>query len=91
MDRHLYHTPPPPQIKQPKTFLRLMAYYLLVLISVSAITHVLARLWPRNITPVADCGMCVSYRRSTTPVLSSFTSGSLVPPSTMTTTSAWWM
>lgn len=93
MDRHLYHAPPPhtPQIKQPKTFLRLMAYYLLVLISVSAITQMLARLWPWNITPVADCGMCVSYRRSTTPVLSSFTSGSLVPPSMMTTTSAWWM
>lgn len=82
---------PPPQIKQPKTFLCLMAYYLLVLISVSAITQMLARLWPWNITPVADCGMCVSYRRSTTPVLSSFTSGSLVPPSMMTTTSAWWM
>lgn len=40
---------------------------------------------------VADCGMCVSCRRCTTPVLSSFTSGSSVPPSMTTTTSAWWM
>lgn len=39
---------------------------------------------------VADCGMCVSCRRCTTPVLSSFTSGSSVPPSMTTTTSAWW-
>lgn len=83
-----------PKQNNPRCLIRLMAYYLQVLISESAITQMSAmpaRRWQPHIMPVADCGMCASCRRCTTPVLSSSTSGSSVPPSMTTTTSAWWM
>lgn len=92
MVRQPYHTP---RTKQAKTSHRLQG-----------LLPVRSHLWKRHylnvsrirttdcdtswLRPVVDRSVCVSCRRCTTPVLSSFTSGSSVPPSMTTTTSAWW-